>query len=277
MLILPFHAYNEYEQQFKETFNDVVECKKYLDSFIRQELMQQPETVETVDNLSNETVETVDNNINNISTQPLPLLDFDHANKPDESNPSVRIALLMKQLHDVAEMRDDINQFILYLSEKYGIDLNEPVHDLPFEVIDEILTYIDYDPDIDGDIDLNSLVTSSCSNENNENEDEDDQLIIPTEHIRDFQNILNRFNFGIKTLKHLNKLNAITNERVDEDYYKFQNIFKPMITSLIKLYKINYHDYSVILQESIEYHEKKRQEQIMKSIDWDFEYSDHDW
>jgi len=250
LTILPFGVYNEYEQQFKETFIEITKDKKYLDSIIYESIYNN----EALSNESTSNEESINSNEESIneeqpindapSIEPLPGFEPDENVEP---NPGIRLQMLMKQLHDIAEIRDDIDQFIMYLSERYNINLNEPLNDLPFEVIDEILTYIDYDPDRDGEIELNTSESS------------DDEIIIPVDKICEFQNTLNRFRFNIKTMKHLDKLNGITDERIDDEYYKFQSIFKPMIASLIILYKTNYRDYLTILRDSINYHEKRRQ------------------
>ena len=243
--LLPFEAYNQYEQEYKETFAETVNLKQYLDSVIYSSTMN--DDTETTDISTDDASDDTEITSNNgPSTSPLPATFND-----TPTNPNMRIQLMMEQLQHEANTREDIEEFVKYIKQFYNIDLNEPHSDLPFEVIDEILTYLDYDPDKQ-EIDFETMLT-------HEGTDTADQIIIPIYQIKDFQNALNKFRLNIKTLKHLDSMNCITNDRCDRSYYKFQNILRPMIASLIKLYKINLNDFIVILRDSMNYHEQQRQ------------------
>lgn len=250
LTILPYSAYNEYEQQFKETFASTVELKKYIDSIVFASIDTTEEEEETNDQ-PDQPVQSEQQPAPSTGPSTSPLPGFEPS-EDEEPNPELRMQLLLQQLQQTAEIRSDLDDFLQYISSVYHIDLTEPISDLPFEVIDEILTYIDYDPDVHGDLDMSSMFDTESS-------DSSDTLIIPINQIVEFQNALNQFRFNVKTLKHLELLNAVTNDRCDLAYQRFQQIFKPTIFSLIKLYKTNLHDYTDLLRSSIRQHEQRRQ------------------
>lgn len=273
--LLSYSAYMEYEHQFKQTFTETIELKKLLDSIVfssietdneteahsdEQQLVSVAETsLEPSPIQSDDEIEFSPST--SISALPLPLPDEEPAIDPETSE----LQTALDKLKSVADTRDDINEFILYLCERYNIDPNEQLNDLPFEVIDEIMTYIDYDPDNDGEFNFGFGTSNSNSSS--------DQLIIPANRIDEFRSLLSQFAEHVNRLSRLYRINGITDSRYDSLYHKFQQLFKPTVEPLIRLYKHAIRDYDEILSDSVRYH----QSNLASNIDFDFEYDDYDY
>ena len=170
--------------------------------------------------------------------------------------------LLFSHLENESNSREDFDDFLSYIQTTYDVDLTTEPDDLPFPVIDEILTYLDYDPgDEDG--------TSDDPDEYFDIPfDQLGNLIIPRVQMVDFQNNFNAFTYNVKLLHHLDDMNCITNDRTDDAYYTFQRVFKPTIYPLLKLYRRAVERFQLILHISIDHY--------MTHDLFDFEYSDHD-
>ena len=276
LTLLPYSAYMEYEHQFKQTFAETTNLKKSLNNIIYASIDSDTDTDTTANANSDNSVESellssIESSLNpspaqsdseqlSVASSPLPTnTDDSNTDEPNE------LLTAIDKLRNIADTRDDIDDFILYLSERYNIDLNEPIDDLPFEVIDEIMTYIDYDPD--NDIDIFDQFDSSIDS------DVDDQIIIPPERLDEFRSLLSQFTDHVNALSRLYKINGITDSRYDEAYNRFQYLFKPTVEPLIRLYKHTIRDYDEILTDSVKTH----QDQLTSTIDFDFEYDDYDY
>lgn len=263
--LLPFGAYMEYEQQFKQTFMETTELKHRLDKIIFDSINVEPSLTDEEANLLSSVqvslepspIQSDDETPNQPSIEPLPF-----SSPPPEPVDEVQTAI--DKLRNIADTRDDIEEFIQYLSERYNIDLNEPVDDLPFEVIDEIMTYIDYDPDTDPEFNIDIFHSDS---------DPEDQIIIPAERLNEFQSLLSQFIEHVQRLKRLYDINGITDSRYDTMYQKFQQLFKPTVEPLIRLYHHTIKDYQSVVSDSLNYH----QQHAIDDIDFDFEYDDYDY
>lgn len=263
--LLPFGAYMEYEQQFKQTFMETTELKHRLDKIIFDSINVEPSLTDEEANLLSSVqvslepspIQSDDETPNQPSIEPLPF-----SSPPPEPVDEVQTAI--DKLRNIADTRDDIEEFIQYLSERYNIDLNEPVDDLPFEVIDEIMTYIDYDPDTDSEFNIDIFHSDS---------DPEDQIIIPAERLNEFQSLLSQFIEHVQRLKRLYDINGITDSRYDTMYQKFQQLFKPTVEPLIRLYHHTIKDYQSVVSDSLNYH----QQHAIDDIDFDFEYDDYDY
>ena len=263
--LLPFGAYMEYEQQFKQTFMETTELKHRLDKIIFDSINVEPSLTDEEANLLSSVqvslepspIQSDDETPNQPSIEPLPF-----SSPPPEPVDEVQTAI--DKLRNIADTRDDIEEFIQYLSERYNIDLNEPVDDLPFEVIDEIMTYIDYDPDTDSEFNIDIFHSDS---------DPEDQIIIPAERLNEFQSLLSQFIEHVQRLKRLYDINGITDSRYDTMYQKFQQLYKPTVEPLIRLYHHTIKDYQSVVSDSLNYH----QQHAIDDIDFDFEYDDYDY
>ena len=281
--LLPHLAYNDYEAETLSVFDKCLNDKHVLNDILLSTLEQAhsstdedftdsdtessssdqsephifiPSAIEQEAQASFEALNSIASQTGP-SIEPLPSMED---SQPAPEQPNTTLHLLMTHLESVANAREDIDEFLDHIKSRYDIDLTEPFDDLPFPVIDEILAYIDYDPD------------------KSEEEEEDffdfnmfqlPHVIIPREHITEFQNHFNSFVFNIKTLQHLDEMNGITNDRTDDAYYAFQNLFKPALYPLLKLYKHVIHRFGHVLSASMDYY--------ITQDSFDFEYSDHDW
>ena len=277
--ILPYLAYNDYEQEMIKYFTACANDKYELDHIIYCCHIQQRQD-ESNDDINDPPVnddsndenesspspaiidEVIDESTNEsplspgmnatINVSPLPPL-----TQPTTDPQTPSIHFIMTHLESIASKTEQLDSFLEYIEEKYGIDLTQPFDDLPFDVIDEILTFLNYDPDEKDDepLDFNMF---QC-----------ERIIISRELITSFQNHLNSFVFNVKTLQHLDNMNGITDSRTDDSYYAFQTLFKPSITTLVQLYKHSIKHYKRVLSESMDYY--------ITQDSFDFEYSDHDW
>lgn len=272
--LLPLTAYNDYQEEFLQTFSSTIDVKHQLDSIVFSSIStEEPNSIPSP-LLSAEqeilTPLTSDDETNNANLSfqpnetPLPLLE--PPSSPIE-NESTKFKTAIDKLKEVANLRDDISDFIQYLSEKYNIPLDQEIDDLPFEVIDEIMAYIDYDPDIDGELEFDVF------HRLNTDSDSDDEIIIPESELDRFDNLIQQLSKNVKRLKSLYRINGINDQRNDIQYHHFQQLFKPTIDTLIRLYRHNIKDYDDILTSSRSYHNNQK----LSSIDWDAQYSDYDY
>lgn len=264
--LLPYTAYNDYEDEYKQLFTETIDIKHRLDEIVFNsvDVSTEPETDE-LEQVAYESIDDMDDNANdntndNADTFPEGIntshLEFEFTQpEPDEQQ---EFLTAVQKLEQVADTRDDIHEFIEYLCEKYDINPEEQLDDLPFPVIDEIMAYIDYDPDTSPELDLTAYFTTN-----------DDQIIIPPEHTQTFSNLLEDFKERANRLEQLQRINGINDSRYDSTYHKFQQIFKPTLEPLIRLYKHYIRDYQSILNDSLR--------ESLNSIDWDNEYDDYDY
>lgn len=255
--LLPFTAYNDYQDEFIQTFSSTVEIKHKLDSIVFSSIdineystnnSSRVSAIESENEIltpltSTNASDDETNQPTTINEAPLPLLSDDETS--NQNNPNQEFQTALDKLKEVANLRDDIEAFIQYLSDKYNIDPNEELDDLPWEVIDEIMAYINYDPDKDDNINFDILSSSSSS---------DDTIIIPEEQIDSFRDLIHSLDDSVKRLSILYRINGITDKRIDDGYHRFQSIFKPTVEPLIRLYKHNIRDYKNILDDSINYY-----------------------
>lgn len=254
--ILPLEAFNDYQQEFISTFNECSEARDRINFIIN--LSTHDETYPSTSSDNSETSSDESTNVEpaqSLTSEPLPSLE---SNEPDHS-----LELLMTHLHNVSTVIDNYDEFIEHIRNTYGVDLTTPFYDLPFPVIDEILTFLDYDPD-----------ESTQTMDEAFNTFQKPNIIIKRELMTDFQNQFNRFTFNLKMLKHLDSMNGITNERTDDEYNGFQCVFKPSQQSLIELYTTAQREYERILNTSLKHYHII---DVLAQINWDAEYSDHDW
>ena len=270
--LLPYLAYNDYEQQVKETFINCINSKQSLNEILYSTIEQIHSSEDEDYMIASQSSGSFDSEGNPCSSceeeeiscsdieeevvsslellvsqpgpsiAPLPPLapfDSDTATGHDTDAANPVIQLLFSHLEAESTDRDDFNDFISYIESTYDIDLAQPLDDLPFPVIDEILTYIDYDPDDDDDL----FDCSDCSD-----------IIIPRAQVTEFQNSFNSFTFNVKMLQHLDSMNCITNDRTDDAYYTFQTIFKPSLYPLLKLYHHDINKFQLILSNTMNYY-----------------------
>ena len=259
-ILLPFHAYNEYETEYREAFQTCSDAINTIQSIINEYTNENNNTNTNsesplIDNSNNDDdiINEVGNNENNfVNTEPLPLPEFNNEPKPSP------LQLLLFHLQLMSEIRPDLDDFLTYIKDVYNVDLTQYNEDLPFEVIDEILSYVDYDPDeTDSPLDFNMF--------------NDERIILNREDCFTFQRLINTLRLKVKELSHLHKMNVMTNDRNDEYYLQFQQMVKPVVSMLLQIYKSNILRYERILQRSIQYHIITDEENNS-----DMYYSDHD-
>ena len=277
--LLSYLAYNDYEQQVKDTFINCLNSKQSLNEILYsaiehihssedEDYMITSQNSSSFDSEGNpcssceeetscsdieeevvSSLELLESQVGP-SVEPLPPLfstepesstdlSLDQSADPDSSTANPIIQLLFSHLEAEGVNRDDFNDFISYIEYTYDIDLTQPLDDLPFPVIDEILTYIDYDPDDDDDF-------FDCSDVSD--------IIIPRAQVTEFQNSFNSFTFNVKMLQHLDSMNCITNDRTDDSYYTFQTVFKPSLYPLLKLYHHDINKFQLILSNTMNYY-----------------------